>query len=76
MFDSTTVVSVRIQRPSSTLRARACKTMALFTVSHVSALSEPMLDCSADFIGVVADGDRRQNPRSWFESPRWNESSE
>ena len=70
MFDSTTVVSVRIQRPSSTLHARACKTMALFTASHVSDRSEPMFDWSADFIGVVAYGDSRQNPRIWFESPR------
>jgi hypothetical protein len=44
LFDSTTVVSVRIQRPLSTLQARANKTIALFARSHVSARNDPMFD--------------------------------
>jgi hypothetical protein len=64
MFDSTTVESVRIQRPSSTFRARASTTTALFTASQVFGRMAPMFDWSDDLFGDVAEGDRRQKARS------------
>ncbi len=69
MFDSTTVVSVRIQRPLSILRSHAWSTSALFIASHVSGRIDAMFACSADLFGGAADGDRRQKPRSTSESP-------
>ncbi len=68
MFDSTTVVSVRIHRPSSSLRSRALNTSALFIASHVSWRIDAMFACNADFFGGAADGERRQKPRSTSES--------
>jgi hypothetical protein len=39
----------------------------------IGVLALPWLR-GADFIDVFDDGDSRQNPLGWFESPRWNEA--